>query len=62
MKRRTIFTIVSIIALLVMGVAETWLVHNGQTYPDTFIVGWYAAWTSELAMLYGIKVKGKNEL
>lgn len=62
MKRRTKFTIVAIIAIVAMGVAETWLVTQGQTYPDVFIVGWYAAWTVELALLFGLKVKNKDEI
>ena len=43
-----------------MGVAETWLVTQGQTYPDAFIIGWYAAWTVELALLFGLKIKNKE--
>ena len=57
MKRRTKFTIVAILAIVAMGVAETWLVTQGQTFPDSFIIGWYAAWTAELALLAGIKIK-----
>ena len=62
MKRRTKFTIVAIIAIVAMGIAETWLVTQGQTYPDAFIVGWYGAWTVELALLFGLKVKNKDDL
>lgn len=57
MKRRTKFTIVAITAIALMGMAETWLVSRGQTFPDSFIVGWYAAWTAELALLFGLKIK-----
>lgn len=57
MKRRTKFTVVAILAIVAMGVAETWLVTQGQTFPDSFIIGWYAAWTAELALLAGIKIK-----
>lgn len=60
MKKRTKFTIAAIAAIVGMGLAETWLVSRGQTYPDTFIIGWYAAWTAELALLFGLKVKGKE--
>ena len=62
MKRRTKFTIAAILAIAAMGVAETWLVTQGQTYPDAFIVGWYTAWTVELALLFGLKIKNKDDL
>lgn len=61
MKKRTKFTIAAIAAVVGMGLGETWLVSRGQTYPDTFIVGWFAAWTAELALLFGLKVKKKDE-
>ena len=60
MKRRTKFTILAVAAIVGMGLAETWLVSRGQTYPDAFIIGWYAAWTAELALLFGLKIKNKE--
>lgn len=60
MKKRTKFTIAAVISIVGMGVAETWLVSRGQTFPDSFIIGWYAAWTAELALLYGLKVKSRE--
>ena len=62
MKKRTKFTIAAIIAIIGMGVAETILVARGATYPDSFIVGWYTAWTVELALLFGLKIKDKDEM
>ena len=60
MKKRTKFTIAAIVAIVAMGVVETILVANGTTYPDAFIIGWYAAWTVELALLFGLKIKNKE--
>ena len=60
MSKRTKFTILAVAAIVGMGLAETWLVSRGQTFPDSFIIGWYAAWTAELALLYGIKIKSKE--
>lgn len=33
----------------------------GKTVPDSLTVAWFAAWTVELALLAGIKIKGKDE-
>ena len=33
----------------------------GKTVPDSLTVAWFAAWTAELALLAGIKIKGKDE-
>ena len=33
----------------------------GKTVPDSLTVAWFAAWTVELALLAGIKIKNKGE-
>lgn len=33
----------------------------GVTVPDSLTVAWFAAWTVELALLAGIKIKEKGE-
>ena len=33
----------------------------GKTVPDSLTVAWFAAWTVELALLFGIKIKNKGE-
>ena len=33
----------------------------GKTVPDSLTVMWGAAWTAELALLAGIKIKGKDD-
>ena len=32
-----------------------------KTVPDALTVAWFSAWTVELALLAGLKVKGKEE-
>lgn len=32
-----------------------------KTVPDTLITAWFAAWSIELALLFGIKIRGKDE-
>ena len=32
-----------------------------KVVPDSLTVAWFAAWTAELGMLAGIKIKGKDE-
>lgn len=33
----------------------------GKTVPDSLTVAWFAAWTVELALLFGIKIKNKGD-
>ena len=33
----------------------------GKTVPDSLTVMWGAAWTAELTLLAGIKIKGKDD-
>ena len=33
----------------------------GKTVPDSLTVAWFSAWTVELALLFGIKIKNKGE-
>ena len=61
MKKRTKFTILAMVNL-------TWytlvvLIANffDHTVSPELTVGWFAAWTAELALLYGIKVKSSAE-
>lgn len=62
MKKRTMFTIAAIINLSWYTVAILLLCYTGrQMPPDTLTVSWYAAWTAELAMLYGIKKQDNKE-
>ena len=61
MKKRTKFTIAAIVNLTWYCVAVLVLSSLGKTVPDSLTVGWFAAWTVELALLFGIKIKNKGE-
>lgn len=60
MKKRTKFTIAAIIAILVYTVAALVLAALDKTIPDTLTVAYFAAWTTELGLLYGIRIKDKE--
>lgn len=60
MKRRTKFTILSIcmlIAYTVVSIIYTWY---DKALPSELTVAWYSAWTVELALLFGIKIKSND--
>ena len=61
MKKRTKFTIAAIVNLTWYCVAVLMLSAFGKTVPDSLTVAWFAAWTVELALLFGIKIKNKGE-
>ena len=61
MKKRTKFTIAAIVNLTWYCVAVLVLSALGKTVPDSLTVAWFAAWTAELALLFGIKIKNKGE-
>lgn len=60
MKRRTKFTILAIFNLTWYAVAVLILSAHDKVVPDSLTVAWFGAWTVELALLYGIKVKSKE--
>ncbi len=60
MKKRTKFVIIAIVNILWFAVAVLVLSAYDKTVPDTLITCWFAAWTVELALLAGIKIKGKE--
>ena len=57
MKKRTKFTIAAIVNLTWYCVVVLVLSALGKTVPDSLTVSWFAAWTAELALLFGIKIK-----
>ncbi len=61
MKRRTKFTILAIFNLTWYAVAVLVLSAHDKVVPDSLTVAWFGAWTVELALLYGIKVKSSKE-
>lgn len=60
LKKRTKFTIFSMFNLIWYTVAVLWLSAHDHIVPDALTVAWFAAWTVELALLFGIKVKSKD--
>lgn len=61
MKKRTKFTIISIINIIWFTIVVLILSMLDKTIPDSLITCWFGAWTIELALLFGIKVKSKDE-
>lgn len=61
MKKRTKFTIAAIVNLTWYCVSVLILSALGKAVPDSLTVAWFAAWTVELALLFGIKIKNKGE-
>lgn len=61
MKTRTKFVICSVINLIWFTLAVLVLTWFDKTVPDSLITAWFLSWTTELALLAGIKIKGKTE-
>lgn len=61
MKRRTKFTILAVFNLTWYAVVVLILNAHDHTVDTVLTGGWFAAWTAELAILYGIKVKSPKE-
>lgn len=60
MKKRTKFVICSMVNIVWFTIAVLVLTAYDKTVPDSLVVAWFGAWTIELALLAGIKVKGKE--
>lgn len=61
MKKRTKFVIATMINIIWYTIAVLILSAKDKMVPDALTVAWFGAWTVELALLAGIKVKGKDE-
>ena len=61
MKRRTKFTILAVFNLTWYAVVVLILNAHDHAVDTALTGGWFAAWTAELAILYGIKVKSPKE-
>ena len=61
MKKRTKFTIAASVNLTWYCVVVLVRSALGKRVPDRLTVAWFAAWTVELALLFGIKIKNKGE-
>ena len=61
LPKRDKYLISAIVNLLWYCIAALVLVAKCKTVPDSLTVAWFAAWTVELALLAGIKIKEKGE-
>ena len=59
MKKRTKFTILAVVNLTWYTVVVLIANFFDHAVSPELTVGWFAAWTAELTLLYGIKVKEK---
>lgn len=60
LKTRTKFVIVAVINLIWYTVACLVAAFMDKLVPDALTVAWFSAWTVELGLLAGIKIKDKN--
>lgn len=61
MKKRDKYLLAAIVNLTWYCVAVLVLTAFGRSAPDSLTVAWFAAWATELALLAGIKIKGKDD-
>ncbi len=54
LKKRDCYLIVAIINIIWFTLAVLWLNHGDHQVSSELIVGWFAAWTAELALLAGL--------
>lgn len=62
MKKRTKFTIISIINIIWYTVTVLVMSYLNRVVPSELTIAWFSAWTVELALLYGIKVRSKDSV
>lgn len=59
-KKRDRYLAAAIASLWVYCAAALTLTALDKTVPDSLTTAWFAAWTVELALLAGIKIKGDD--
>lgn len=59
-KKRTLFVIAAMVNLTWYTIAVLIISWNDHIVPSELTVAWFAAWTAELALLAGLKVKDKS--
>lgn len=59
-KKRTKFVILAAVNITIFTIATMILSAYNKTVPDSLIVAFFSAWTVELALLFGIKLKDKD--
>ena len=60
MKKRTKFTILAIVMIILYTVVALIFSWFDKALPSELTISWYSAWTVELALLFGIKIKSKD--
>lgn len=60
MRKRTKFTIVAIVNIIWYTIAVLIINACGHEVQSELTIAWFAAWTAELALLAGIKIKEKE--
>lgn len=60
MKKRDKYLLAAICSLWVYCAAALALTALDKTVPDSLTTAWFAAWTLELGLLAGIKIKDKG--
>lgn len=61
LPKRDKYLIAAIVNLLWYCIAALVLTAYDKAVPDTLTVAWFSAWTAELALLAGIKIKCKGD-
>ena len=61
LRKRDKYVIAAVLNLCWYCIAVLVLTAHDKVVPDSLTVAWFAAWTAELGMLAGIKIKGKDE-
>lgn len=61
LRKRDKYVITAVLNLCWYCIAVLVLTAHDKVVPDSLTVAWFAAWTAELGLLAGIKIKGKDE-
>lgn len=61
MKKRDKYVLTAIANLTWYCIVALILSALDKSAPDSLTVAWFSAWTIELGLLYGIKIKNKGE-
>ena len=61
LRKRDKFVFISMFMLVSYCIATFIAACNDKVIPDALTVAWFSAWTVELALLCGIKIKDRGE-
>lgn len=60
MSKRTKFTILAMVMIILYTCVVLILSSCDKTVPSELTVAWFSAWTVELALLFGLKIKARD--